>query len=123
VVEDDQRIARLHATLVGRTAGLQLVGVAETEAQALRLLRERRPALVVCDLGLRRGSGVAFLHELTGQPAPPAVIVVTADRSRETEHVLDAMGIRELLHKPFDLSRLQSALSRFAREAAHAQTG
>jgi response regulator of citrate/malate metabolism len=67
VVDDDFMVARLHSGY--RIPGCEVVGVAHTGVDAVRLAGELRPDLVLLDVYLPERSGLEVLRELA--PAPP----------------------------------------------------
>lgn len=74
--------------------------------------------LILLDLNLPDGSGLAFLRELRGRGARVPVIVATA-RDRITERIegLNA-GADDYMVKPFDLSELSARIGAVARRYA-----
>ncbi|MCW2756955.1 MAG: two-component system response regulator, partial [Nocardioidaceae bacterium] len=73
VVDDDFRVAELHASYVARTEGFEVVGVAHTAREALRLAETEQPDLVLLDEYLPDASGTSLIGRMPG-----AVIVVSA---------------------------------------------
>jgi DNA-binding response OmpR family regulator len=72
-------------------------------------------AVVVLDLGLPDGSGLALLPVAFRQPEPPAVLILTArDRLSDRVRGLDA-GADDYLVKPFDLPELAARLRALVR--------
>ena len=71
----------------------------------------RRPDVVVLDLGLPDGDGVALIRELRTWSAVP--VVVLSARSAENDKIaaLDA-GADDYLVKPFSRALLSSAINR-----------
>jgi two-component system OmpR family response regulator len=75
-------------------------------------------AVVVLDLGLPDGSGLALLPSLFRQAEPPAVLILTAhDRLSDRVRGLDA-GADDYLVKPFDLPELAARLRALVRRRA-----
>ena len=58
VVDDDFMVARVHSGYVARIPGCEVVGVAHTGADAVRLAGEMRPDLVLLDVYLPDRSGL-----------------------------------------------------------------
>jgi DNA-binding response OmpR family regulator len=79
-------------------------------------------SVVVLDLGLPDGDGLALLPWLRKQEAPPAVLVLTArDRLSDRVRGLDA-GADDYLVKPFDLPELAARLRALVRRRAGRQS-
>jgi len=75
-------------------------------------------AVVVLDLGLPDGNGLALLPLLFRQAEPPAVLILTAqDRLSDRVRGLDA-GADDYLVKPFDLPELSARLRALERRRA-----
>jgi two-component system, OmpR family, response regulator len=78
--------------------------------------------VVVLDLGLPDGDGLALLPALRHQQEPPAVLILTAhDRLSDRVRGLDA-GADDYLVKPFDLPELAARLRAVARRRAGRHT-
>ncbi len=75
-------------------------------------------AIVVLDLGLPDGDGLALLPDVRRQPEPPAVLILTArDRLSDRVRGLDA-GADDYVVKPFDLPELAARLRAVVRRRA-----
>jgi len=87
---------------------------ARSLADARKQLQEQRPDVVLLDLHLPDGEGLALLDDL--DPASsPAVVLITGQASLDS--AVDALrrGVSDYLTKPLDLERLQSILSDVAQ--------
>jgi two-component system KDP operon response regulator KdpE len=117
VIEDDPQIRRFLRT------GLQSHGFdtheAETGKLGLAEAANRKPDLVILDLGLPDMDGVEVVKALREWTAMP--VIVLSARATETDKVsaLDA-GADDYLTKPFGLSEL---LARIRVALRHAQAG
>ncbi len=103
VVEDEGAIARLiRDYLVG--AGFEVALAGDGDA-ALAVFRERRPDLVVLDLGLPGRDGLDVTRELRRRSDVP-IIVVTA-RGEETDRIVGLeLGADDYVVKPFSPKEL-----------------
>ena len=110
VVDDDFRVARLHAAMVERVPGFQVAGLAHTAADAIAASHDLDPDLVLLDEYLpdRRGTGI--LRELDA-----AVLVITADNDGGTVRRAVALGALNVILKPFSHQVLAERLAAFAR--------
>lgn len=111
IVDDDYRVARVHAGYVSRVEGFTTVGQAHTVAEARRSVADLRPDLVLLDLYLPDGHGLELIRVL-GEAAvrKPDFVVITA--ARDVDSVRDAMqlGAVHYLVKPFGFPKLQERL-------------
>lgn len=114
VVDDDVRVAANHQKFVDKLDGFSVVGVAHTAEQALKLVTELRPDLVLLDIYLPDDSGVRLLQRLRGGAHVVDVIVVTAARDTETVQASMQAGAVQYLLKPFPFSALRDRLERYA---------
>ncbi|MEV8441567.1 response regulator [Actinosynnema sp. NPDC051121] len=114
VVDDDFMVAKVHSGYVARTPGFEVVGVAHNGADAVRLVRELRPDLVLLDVYLPDVDGLAVLRELRGLDEGVDVIVITAATDVETVRSALRGGVLHYLIKPFEYAALRDQLAHFA---------
>jgi response regulator of citrate/malate metabolism len=122
IVEDDFRVAEIHAAFVERVPGFTVVGTAHTADEAIRLSDALRPDLVLLDMYLPDRPGLHVLRELRAPGhAPLDVIVITAARDVETLRAALQGGVTHYLVKPFPFKAFQAKLESYA--ALHARLG
>lgn len=115
VVDDDFMAASVHREFTERVPGFEVVGEATTGADALRLVGELRPDLVLLDVYLPDLSGIDVLRRLRG--TPQAHVDVIAITSAKDVHVLrEAMhlGVVHYIVKPFTFTTLRERLETYA---------
>lgn len=115
VIDDDFMVAKVHSGYVARTDGFEVVGVAHTGADALRLVRELQPDLVLLDVYLPDIDGLTVLRGLRAAGGPDVdVIVITA--ATDVDNIRTAMrgGALHYLIKPFEYAALRDQLVHFA---------
>ena len=110
VVDDDFRVADLHASYVRAVEGFEVVGVAHTAAEALALAEETTPDLVLLDEYLPDLAGSSIAGRLGA-----AVIVVSAAEDAATVRRTLAAGALNYVLKPFPPQVLVDRLRAFAR--------
>lgn len=110
VVDDDFRVAQVHAEFVDRVPGFRVLGTARTAAQARELIDEQSPDLVLLDNYLPDCDGVALLAELE-----PDAIMLTAATDPATVRAALAAGALNYLIKPFTAEQLADRLNAYAR--------
>jgi two-component system KDP operon response regulator KdpE len=119
VIDDEPQILRaLRINLSVR--GYEVV-TASSGAAALRAAAERRPDVVVLDLGLPDMSGIDVLAGLRGWMTAPVVVLSARTDPSEKVQALDA-GADDYVTKPFSmdefLARLRAAVRRGAAAAS-----
>jgi two-component system KDP operon response regulator KdpE len=123
VVEDDAGIREVLRALL-ETGAYRLVE-AETAARAVVEARAHKPDLLLVDLGLPDGDGVAVIRKVREWSAVP--IVVLSARTSEAQKIaaLDA-GADDYVTKPFSapelLARVRAALRRGVRGVEQTST-
>lgn len=90
-------------------AGARTVEVAETEAEAEQAATRRVPALIVADVRLRRGTGVAAVRRITGAGGPIPVLYVTG----HPEGCDGCPSAGTVIQKPVSHDRLRDTIQRF----------
>lgn len=115
VVDDDYRVADIHASFVERVPGYVVCGKAHSAQEAIGLAQRLRPELVLMDVYLPDGDGLQVVRALLDEPDPPAIIVISA--AREIDAVRQAMqlGALHYLMKPFRFAALAERLTAYQR--------
>jgi response regulator of citrate/malate metabolism len=114
VVEDDFRVARLHAEVVDRHEGFATIGLAHTASAALDAVQRKRPQLLLLDLYLPDANGLEVLRRVRPIAQPPDVIVLSAARDMVSVRTAMQRGALHYLIKPFDFDDLRQRLSAYA---------
>ena len=113
LIVDDEALARRRlATMLRQIVDVEIAGEAEDGDEALELIRERHPDVVLLDIKMPGKSGFDLVPLLEG-PAVPVVIFVTAFNHYAVK-AFEVAAVDYLL-KPVAFDRLQGALTR-ARE-------
>jgi two-component system CitB family response regulator len=120
VVDDDFAVAALHRGFVEFHGGFAVAGVAHSGAEALRLVEETEPDLVLLDVYLPDMSGLDVLQQLRAASPGRQVDVIAITAARELETVRSAMagGVLHYLVKPFTAQVLRERLDDYLRHRA-----
>lgn len=110
VVDDDFRVAGIHAAYVSRVDGFTVVGQAHSAADARRLVDELRPDTVLLDVYLPDGDGLELARCWRDTPDGPDVIMITAARDVATVRTAMQLGAVHYLVKPFGFADLRDRL-------------
>lgn len=126
VVDDDFRVARIHAASVERVDGFVCVGQAHTAAQTREQIDSAQPDLLILDIYLPDQDGLSLLRSLTGTGQAPDCIFITAARDLASVREAMSLGAMYYLVKPFGFNQLRDKLDAYRRwrdEVANAEGG
>jgi two-component system CitB family response regulator len=110
VVDDDFRVAQVHAGFVGLVPGFRVLGQAHTAADARVKAGRLAPELIVLDVYLPDASGLDLLTELDAD-----VIMATAAADGRSVRTALSRGALHYLIKPFVAQELAARLTAYAR--------
>ena len=108
---DDQPLMLVGlAILIGDTDDLEVVGQAGDGREAVRLVRELRPDVVVMDIRMPGMDGIEATRQATAEPDPPKVLVLTT--FDDDEYVYGALraGASGFLLKSMALDAILDAI-------------
>ncbi|MCX6500701.1 MAG: response regulator [Arthrobacter sp.] len=115
VVDDDFRVARIHAARVDRIEGYECVGEAHTAAAARAAIAELKPDLLLLDVYLPDEDGISLLRSLQARGENVDAIMITAARDLATVRAAMRGGAVYYLVKPFGFEQLQTQLESYRR--------
>ena len=115
IVEDDESARAAIASNL-RARGHE-VDEAGDVRDALRLWDNRRPDLILLDLGLPDFDGQAVIRRVRREANTPIIVVSARGREEDRVAALDA-GADDYLTKPFGLSELHARMRAVLRRAA-----
>ncbi|WP_232679110.1 response regulator [Nocardioides sp. R-C-SC26] len=110
VVDDDFMVARIHTRFVEQTEGFVVAGTAHSGADAMRLVAELEPDVLLLDVHLPDLSGLEVLARLRAEGHEVAVVMVTAERSAGAVRAALHGGALQYLAKPFEYEDLAERL-------------
>jgi two-component system LytT family response regulator len=108
-VDDEPLALRGLELLLGGIEDAELVGTASGYASALQAIERLKPDLVLLDIKMRDGSGLALAQEIAGAGGPGVIFVTAFDRFAVRAFELAAI---DYILKPADVGRLRAALQR-----------
>lgn len=111
VIADDHAVLRESlAALLSSHPEFEVSGKASNGTQALRLVQEKRPDVLLLDLFMPEESGFDVLRVLDREGSRVAAVVLTASESQADYLQVVRLGARGLVLKGDDLERLFSAI-------------
>jgi len=120
IVEDDAPLRRaLRTSLRARDLVVHEAGSGE---EALVLAADRRPDLVLLDLGLPGIDGIETIARLRTFTDAPVIVLTARDRPADKVAALDA-GADDYVTKPFDIDELLARVRAALRRSPTASSG
>ncbi|HWU32285.1 MAG TPA: response regulator [Marmoricola sp.] len=119
VVDDDFRVASIHAAYVERVEGFSVIGKAHTAGDAIDAIASQKPDLVLMDIYLPDSNGLQVMQTITtdciaaGEEAPD-FIVITAARDVGSVRTAMQLGAVHYVVKPFGFASLKERLDSYA---------
>jgi DNA-binding LytR/AlgR family response regulator len=122
VVVDDEQLARDELCfLLGQIPGIEIVGQAGDGPEALNVIAEHTPDLVILDVQMPGLTGFEVARRLLHREADSHLVFVTAfDR-----HAIEAFDVNavDYLLKPVEFSRLSTAVERVRKRVQSDRPG
>lgn len=113
VVDDDFRVAQIHADRVSRVEGFVCVGTVQRAAQAREAIATLKPDLVLLDIYLPDEDGLSLLRSLQPPDEAPDCIIITAARDLKTVRSAMRSGALYYLVKPFGFEQFRHELETY----------
>src|SRR5213082_1000456 len=114
VVDDDFMAASVHRSFVERIPGFEVVGEATTGQDALRLVDELHPELVLLDIYLPDIGGLEVTRRLREREEEVDVIAITSAKDVKTLRGAMQHGVVHYLVKPFTFDTFRERLESYA---------
>ena len=105
VVDDDFRVAGIHAARVARIDGFECVGEVYSAAAAREAIARLNPELLLLDVHLPDEDGLSLLRSLQAAGTQVDCIIITAARDLATVKSAMSSGAVHYLVKPFSFER------------------
>ena len=93
-----------------RTEGFQVIGTASDGEQAIRMIQEKRPDVLVLDLMLAKQDGISVLKAISNMEKRPATLVTSAFITDYVSTAAVSLGAQYLMLKPCDMAALVQRL-------------
>ncbi|WP_311243290.1 response regulator [Microbacterium sp. WCS2018Hpa-23] len=110
ILDDDFRVGQLHRGIVDEQAGFIALEPVRSIAEARESIRSSRPDLLLADVFLPDGDGIALVQDA----GVDAILISAADDAPTVRRALKSGTVGYLL-KPFDRRALTGLLDRYAR--------
>jgi two-component system response regulator (stage 0 sporulation protein A) len=93
-----------------RAGGFQVIGTASDGEQAIRMILERKPEILVLDLMLSKQDGLSVLKTIPGMERKPITLATSAFLTEYVSSAAANLGVRYLMLKPCDMAAVVDRL-------------
>ena len=93
-----------------QVGGFQVLGTANDGEQAIRLVSERKPDILVLDMMLPKRDGISVLKAISGLDKKPITLATSGFVTNYVSSAAANLGVRYLMLKPCDISALVERL-------------
>jgi CheY-like chemotaxis protein len=121
MVVDDSDFARTALTGVLHKNGFKVVAEARDGVEAMKLLREKKPHLVLTDIVMPEFSGIELTEKIMASGTHTGVIAISSLNQEQIILQAIAAGAIDFIAKPVDPLQLIEAVTKFLRH--HAREG
>ena len=122
VADDNLQLREMIVQYLAEQSGLEIVGEAANGVQALQMVEEKKPDVLICDMIMPQMDGYAVLERLQNMKLErhPGVIALTALGRDDFIARAINLGVHYYMVKPFDFMMLVQRVYEAAGEACKA---
>ena len=89
-----------------RADGFRVLGTAGDGEQAIRMIEEKKPDILVLDLMLAKKDGISVLKSIANMEHKPITLATSAFLTEYVSTAASSLGVRYLMLKPCDMNAL-----------------
>ena len=117
IADNSEEFCSALSTALQRTERFAIVGTACDGEQAIKLLEERKPDILVLDLMLAKKDGLSILKTMAAWERRPAVVATSGFMTDYVASAAAGLGVAYLILKPCDMDALVDRLEELRGEA------
>ena len=116
LADNNRELCSVLAEHIGIQEDMELVAIAYDGLQAVELIKEYQPDVLILDITMPYLDGIGVMERLADNPDAPKVIVLTAFEQESMVQRLIAMGAVYYMVKPFDTLILLERIRQFGHK-------
>ena len=123
VADDNQQLREMIVSYLGEQYGIDIVGAASNGMEAIRLLEEKEPDVLVCDMIMPQMDGFGVMERIPSMKLSrqPGIIALTALGRDDFIARAINLGANYYMVKPFDFGVLAQRIYETAGEETRAE--
>lgn len=116
IADNNRELCATLADLIELQEDMKLIGTAYDGIEALQIVEETKPNVLILDITMPYLDGIGVLEKLAEFDQPPIVIILTAFEQEAMIQRLITMGASYYMVKPFDAGTLIERIRQFAKK-------
>jgi len=116
IADDNREFCEVIGSFISQQDGLELVGAADNGLQAVELIREYSPDVVVLDIIMPQLDGIGVLENFADNSQKPKFIMLTAFVLESVTRRAVELGADYFMLKPFDFNLLVDRIRQLTGE-------
>ena len=110
IADNTEEFCSSLVTTLQRSEGFRVVGTANDGEQAVRMIMEKQPQILVLDLMLAKKDGLSVLKSISTMERRPTVLATTGFITEYVASAAANLGVQYLMLKPCDMTALAERL-------------
>ena len=110
IADNTEEFCSSLVTTLQRSEGFRVVGTANDGEQAVRMILEKQPQILVLDLMLAKRDGLSVLKAISNMERKPAVLATSGFITDYVASAAAGLGVQYLMLKPCDMTALAERL-------------
>ena len=110
IADNGEEFCSSLVTTLQRSEGFRIVGTANDGEQAVRMILEKQPQILVLDLMLAKRDGLSVLKAISSMDRKPAVLATSGFITDYVASAAANLGVQYLMLKPCDMTALAERL-------------
>jgi len=110
IADNTEEFCSSLVTTLQRSEGFRIVGIANDGEQAINMIKEKQPQILVLDLMLAKRDGLSVLKAISTMEPRPAVLATSGFITDYVASAAANLGVQYLMLKPCDMTALAERL-------------
>ncbi|MBD2840477.1 response regulator transcription factor [Pseudomonas sp. JM0905a] len=111
LIVDDHPVIRMAVRMLLERSGMEVVGEADNGVDALQLIRQHEPDIVILDIGIPRLDGLNVISRIRALGLDSQVLVLTSQPAESYSQRCFQAGAKGFVSKEEDLQNLLTAIN------------
>lgn len=110
LVDDSLKILGAIKRMLTEILPVKIIGMASTVREAMEMVENLHPRIVILDINLPDGSGLKVLEKINESTSPPRTVILTNSTSPMMRRKCLQLGAADFLDKTLEFNRLPEVI-------------